>query len=97
RSPLDWRNWPWRSIAVWAVLIGGCAGSIYAIDDYLRQADRFQLAADGSGLVVTGLELLDEASFRRVFEQDFGKPIRDLPLDERRTALIETPWVREAA
>lgn len=97
RSAFDWRNWPWRAMAAWTLFVAGCAGSLYAVDDYVRESERFRLAADGSGLIVSGLELLDERDFREIFANDFGKPIGDLPLDARRTALIETPWVREAA
>lgn len=92
----DWRNWPWRTIAVTAVLVGVSVSSLLALDDYLRTAERFHFPADGSGLLVSGLERLEPELVQSIFEADYGKPLADVELEERRQALLGAPWIERA-
>lgn len=96
RGVLDWRSWPWRKIAVVALLGVVSAGALSAVSDYVHSADRFRLPADGSGLAVSGLERLGQEPIRRIFEADFGRPLAEVVLEDRRTELLALPWVRRA-
>ncbi len=92
----DWRSWPWRRIGVATALAACGLSTLYAIEGYVESAERFRFPSDGSGLLVSGLERLDPKMVSAVFEADFGKPLATLALEERRQALLQEPWIRNA-
>ncbi len=91
----DWRNWPLRPVLFTATFLAVAAGSAYAIERYVAQGDKFRLAE--AGLLVTGLERVDEARVRSVFADDIGKSLLDTPLEARRISTLAVPWVADAA
>lgn len=91
----DWRSWPWRPVLFTLTFLAAAGGSAYAIDRYVAQGDQFRLEEDG--LVVTGLERVDEQRVRSVFADDIGKSLLHTPLEARRIAALAVPWVAEAA
>lgn len=91
----DWRNWPLRPVLFTATFLAVAVGSAYAIERYVAQGPEFQL--EEAGLVVTGLERVDEARVRSVFADDIGKSLLDTPLEARRIATLAVPWVADAA
>lgn len=91
----DWRNWPLRPVLFTATFLAATLGSAFAIERYVAQGDEFRLAEEG--LVVTGLERVDEQRVRSVFADDIGKSLLDTPLEARRIAALAVPWVADAA
>lgn len=91
----DWRNWPWRPIAFTLAFIGLASTSVYAVNRYLGDGPRFRLAE--AGLAVTGLERLQEPAIRAIFRDDLGLSLADVPVEARRQALLETPWIEQAS
>jgi cell division protein FtsQ len=91
----DWRNWPWRPIAFTLAFISLGGTSVYAVNRYLGDGPRFRLA--DSGLAITGLQRLEEPAIRAIFRDDLGQSLTDIPVEARRQALLETPWVEHAS
>ena len=91
----DWRNWPWQPIAFTFAFVSLGATSVYAVNRYLGDGPRFRLAE--SGLAISGLERLDEAVVRAVFNEDLGQSLADIPVAARREQLLETPWIEQAS
>lgn len=91
----DWRNWPWQPIFFTLAFIGLGATSVYAVNRYLGDGPRFRLAE--GGLAVTGVDRLDEAAIRGIFQEDLGLGLADVPVEVRRATLLETPWIAEAS
>ena len=90
-----WRNWPWRPILFTLSFAAVAAGSACALDRFVAQGPRFRF--EPQGLVITGLDRVEEARIRAVFADDFGKSLLEPPLDARRRAVLAAPWVAEAS
>ena len=91
----DWRNWPWRPIAFTAAFVTLGLTSVYAVDRYLGDGPRFRLA--DSGLAISGINRLDQDVVRALFDQDLGQSVAEIPVEERRAALLEEPWIEQAS
>ncbi|MBI1354415.1 MAG: FtsQ-type POTRA domain-containing protein [Acidobacteria bacterium] len=91
----DWRNWPWRPLLFTLAFVAVAAGSAYAVDQYVAQGPRFRF--EPGGLVITGLDRVDEGRIQAVFADDFGKSLLDPPLEARRMATLAVPWVADAS
>lgn len=96
-----------RGPAVWARLIGrwGGLGLVafgivfavwHTVDNYVEASPSFQFGGSGQGLQITGLRFVEESDVRSVFEADQGQSMVMMPIEERRTKLLEIPWVEEA-
>jgi cell division protein FtsQ len=96
RGLRDWRQLPLRRIAIALLVAALGVTSAYSVDRYLRTDQRFEFAADGSGLLVSGLNYVKPEEVRAVFQADFGKNLFDVPLEERRRQLDSLPWVEQA-
>ena len=94
RGVVDWRSWPWRKVASVAAVLTVVGASIYWLRSYVHTAEEFTFSEDT--LWVTGVENLDEANIRALFEPDYGFSLADTPIEYRRLQLLETPWVRKA-
>jgi cell division septal protein FtsQ len=92
----DWRQWPFRRIAIALLLAALGVTSAYSVDRFLHTDQRFEFAADGSGLLVSGLNYMKVEDVRAIFEDDFGKNLFDVPLETRRRQLAALPWVEQA-
>jgi cell division protein FtsQ len=100
----DWRGWlRYSSYSAAILLLLASAMFLYARMDQLLAGDpRFTLAepsADGesSALRIVGALHTPRAAIFKVFSADFGRSVYLLPLEERRLALLEIDWVRDAA
>lgn len=91
----DWRNWPWRPIAFTLAFVSLGATSVYAVNRYLGDGPRFRLAE--AGLAISGLERLQEPAIRGMFRDDLGQSLADIPVEARREALLEIPWIEQAS
>jgi cell division protein FtsQ len=100
----DWRGWlRYSSYSAAVLLLLASAMFLYARMDLLLATDpKFTLAApsaDGESpaLQIVGALHTPRAAILRVFSADFGRSVYLLPLEERRRALLEIDWVRDAA
>lgn len=92
----DWRQLPWRRIAIVSAVLAFGVTSAYSVDQFLHTSERFQFAADGSGLLVSGLSYVKAEEVRAIFEPDFGKNLFEVPIEERQQQLASVPWVEQA-
>jgi len=100
----DWRAWMrYSSYSAAVLLLLASALFLYARMDQLLASDpEFTLAgpsADGESpaLRIAGALYTPRAAILKVFSADFGRSVYLLPLEERRRALLEIDWVRDAA
>lgn len=96
-----------RGPAAWALLIGrwGGLGLVafglvfavwHTVDSYVEASPSFRFGGSERSLQVTGLRFVDRSDVQRVFEADRGQSMGTVPIEERRTMLLEIPWVEEA-
>lgn len=95
RGLADWRSWPWLRIGLAGACLVAAALAVSSLRTYLTSAPRFALSAD-DGILITGVERLDEAELRRFFSGDEGANILSVPIAERRVELLSKRWVRDA-
>lgn len=94
RGLADWRSWPWVRIGVATAAVVLAVMATNGLRAYLTSAPRFAVAAD-KGIVLSGLNRLDEDEIRRFFATDDGANILSVPLAERREELLSKRWVRD--
>lgn len=99
----DWRGWlRYSAYSAAILLLLASALFLYArMDQLLAGSPRFTLAgpsADGESpaLRIVGASYAPRDAIIRVFSDDFGRSVYLLPLEERRRALLEIDWVRDA-
>jgi hypothetical protein len=92
----DWRQLPWRRIAIVAAALSLCVTSAYSVERFLHTSERFQFAADGGSLLVSGLSYIEREEVRAIFEPDFGKNLFEVPIEERQQQLGALPWAEQA-
>jgi cell division protein FtsQ len=92
----DWRQLPLRRIAIVLLVAALGVTSAYSVDRFLHTDRRFTFAADGSGLLVSGLAYVKPEEVRAIFQPDLGKNLFDVPLEDRRRQLASLPWVEQA-
>jgi cell division protein FtsQ len=100
----DWRGWlRYSSYSAAVLLLLAGAMFLFARMDLLLASDpRFTLAepsADGESpaLRIVGALYTPRAAIVGVFSADYGRSVYLLPLEERRRALLEIDWVKDAA
>ncbi|MDA1313126.1 MAG: FtsQ-type POTRA domain-containing protein [Acidobacteria bacterium] len=96
RGPAVW-VWTvarWGLPALIVVLIA--LGATRSVRGYVEASPSFVFTGDEQGLRVTGLRFVDENEVRARFDADSGQSTAAVPIDERRVALFEIPWVEEA-
>jgi cell division protein FtsQ len=96
RSLADWRQLPLRRIAIVLLVAALGVTSAYSVDRFLHTDQRFEFAANGSGLLVSGLAYVKVEEVRAIFQPDLGKNLFDVPLDLRQRQLASLPWVEQA-
>ena len=99
----DWRAWlRYSSYSAAVLLLLASAMFLYARVDQLLAGDpRFKLAepsvnGESTALRIVGALHTPQAEILKVFSADFGRSIYLLPLEQRRRALLEIDWVRDA-
>jgi cell division protein FtsQ len=100
----DWRLWlRYSSYSGAILLLLASAMFLYARMDQLLAGDpRLTLAepsvnGESTALRIVGALHTPRAEVLKVFSADFGRSVYLLPLEERRRALLEIDWVRDAA
>jgi cell division protein FtsQ len=99
-----WRVWlRYSSYSAAILLLLAAALFLYArVDLLLASNPKFTLAAPSANGESTALQIYGaihapRAEIVRVFSADFGRSVYLLPLEERRRALLEIAWVRDAS
>ena len=96
RGPAAWA----RLIARWGVVAVAAFGLVFAtwhtIDSYVEASPSFRFSASAHSLQVTGLRFVEESAVEQVFTEDRGRSVATVPIEQRRTKLLELPWVEEA-
>ena len=77
------------------IVLGGLGTSAYLFKTYLSRDSRFRIAG-ASNIEATGLTEVSRAQMLPVFGEDIGRNIFFVPLNERRKALEEIPWIERA-
>jgi len=90
------RSATWKRVLIISLAAFACLSTAYAVDHLLRSGESFAFAGSGSGLRLTGLQYVPPAAVENVFESDHGKSVYEIPLEARRSGLLEIPWVEEA-
>lgn len=90
-----------RFVVAGALLVGVLIG-LYRVERFVVRDARFHLKApelgEGSStLEVAGVRYASKAQVFGTFEQDYGRSVYLMPLDERRARLREVDWVRDAS
>jgi cell division protein FtsQ len=96
RRLADWRQLPLRRIAIVLLVAALGVTSAYSVDRFLHTDQRFEFAADGSGLLASGLAYVKVEEVRAIFQADLGKNLFDVPLHLRQRQLASLPWVEQA-
>jgi cell division septal protein FtsQ len=96
RGLRDWRELPWRRILIVAAALTVSVASAYSVDRFLHTDERFQIAADGSDLLVSGLTYVKREQIRSIFEPDLGKNLFEVPIEERQQQIASLLWVEHA-
>src|SRR5689334_7822589 len=86
------------AFATTLVVMGAILFAFHLAEQFLISDPRFALAgsADGS-LRIAGAAHASRAAIEKVFSDDEGVSVYLIPLAERRDAVREVPWVREAS
>ncbi|MCU1340220.1 MAG: Polypeptide-transport-associated domain protein FtsQ-type [Bryobacterales bacterium] len=91
-----------RLIATFVTAVVVLAAILYAfhrIEQFLIMDSRFALGGPGddSSLQVTGAAHASRPAIEKIFANDEGGSVYLIPLSERRDALRNVPWIREAS
>lgn len=76
--------------------------AFHRVESFLINDERFHLQGSTEygqlppNLSLTGLRRASQAQVLRVFEKDLGRSLYLLPVEERRDALLQVDWVKEA-
>jgi len=101
RKPFNWRLW--LRIGLWAVLLASTVMAARALSRFAQSDSHFTLdrdagvAADSTDFTITGLKFASRSRVLKVFADDFGANIFQIPIDERRRKLLAVDWVERAS
>lgn len=96
RGPAAWARLITRWGGLGLVAFGLVFGVWHTIDSYVEASPAFRFGGVEQSLDVSGLRFVQEADVHRMFEADLGRSMATVPIEERRTKLLEIPWVEEA-
>lgn len=83
-----------------AVLLAGTLYSLYRLEQFVIRDERFALNGeeeDQPTLKISGVSHASRRAVEAVFNDDSGRSIYLLPLADRRTALRNVDWVKDAS
>ena len=82
-----------------AIFLGLSLYAFHRLEQFLIMDSRFALSGpdDGSSLEIDGAAHASRPSIEKIFNDDTGASVYLIPLSERRDAIREVPWVREAS
>ena len=101
QTSFNWRLW--LRIGFWTVVLATTVMAARALSQFAHTDPHFTLdrdagvAANATDLTITGLRFASRARVLRVFANDFGANIFDIPIDERRRKLLAVDWVEHAS
>jgi cell division protein FtsQ len=97
-------NWGlWMRIGAGAAAVVSTAVAARGVSRFLRSDPHFTLNRDAAATAgapdfeILGLKRASRARVLRVFENDFGGNVFDIPIDERRRRLLAVDWVERAS
>ena len=98
---------PWGRFVFWLVaggfLMVGTIFGWHRTEEFLIKDDRFRipeaeaLAGRSPNLVLEGVHYASPSQIRHVFAEDFGRSLYLVPLQKRRSELLQIDWVEEAS
>ncbi len=97
RKKLGGKTWPfYRRVFVWT-LVGGAvvAGVVFAVRFALYSPQMLLLKPDQ--ISVAGNHIVPREEVLKLFVRDRNRSVLRIPLDARRSLLLEVPWVEEAS
>ena len=82
-----------------AVFLGLVLYGFHRLEQFLIMDSRFALSGpgDGSSLEIDGAAHASRPAIEKIFSDDTGASVYLIPLAERRDAIRDVPWVREAS
>jgi cell division protein FtsQ len=101
RAPINWRLW--TRAGVWTLLAASTVMAARAVTRFAYSDPHFTLdrdagvAAKSTDFTILGLERASRSRVLRVFENDFGANVFQIPIDERRRKLLAVDWVERAS
>jgi cell division protein FtsQ len=100
-KPINWRLW--LRVGFWTLLLASTLLAARAVSRFAHSDPHFTLdrdagvAASSKDFTILGLQRASRARVLRVFANDFGSNIFDIPIDERRRKLLAVDWVERAS
>ncbi len=100
-ASVNWRLWLRASL--WTFLLATTVMAARAVSRLALTDPHFVLdrdagvAMNGQGFTILGLSHASRARVTRVFEEDFGKNIFQIPIDERRRKMMAIDWIERAS
>lgn len=101
RAPVNWRLW--LRAGFWILLILSAGAAARAVSRFAANDPHFVLdrdagvTANSADFQILGLEHASRGHILRIFENDFGRNIFQIPIDERRRRLLAVDWVERAS
>jgi cell division septal protein FtsQ len=82
-----------------ALLLAAILYGFHLTEQFLIADSRFALGGpgDGSSLQIVGAAHASRSAIEKIFDDDEGASVYLIPLAERRDAVREVPWVRQAS
>jgi cell division protein FtsQ len=82
-----------------AIFLGLALYGFHRLEQFLIMDPRFALSGpgDGSSLEIDGAAHASRPGIEKIFGDDMGASVYLIPLSERRDAIRDVPWVREAS
>lgn len=82
-----------------AVVLGGTVYSLYRLEQFVIRDERFALNNDEDAptLKISGVTHASGRAVKAVFDDDSGRSVYLLPLDQRRAQLRNVDWVKDAS
>ncbi len=97
-------NWRlWLRVGLWATLLVSTVFAARAVNRLAHTDPHFildrdaRVAAKSLDFQIIGLNRASRSRIERVFTDDFGGNIFDIPIDERRRRLLAVDWVERAS
>jgi len=86
------------AVLILAVILGAALLALHFVEQFLIMDPRFALGGpgDNSSLQIGGAAHISRPAIEKIFADDEGVSVYLIPLAERRDAIREVAWVREA-
>jgi cell division protein FtsQ len=100
-SGFNWRAWLRAGFWICLILSAGVAaravGRLASNDSHFILDRDAGVAANSADFQIFGLEHASRARVLRIFADDFGRNIFQIPIDERRRKLLAIDWIERAS